>query len=169
LITARLPRGTYYVFSDSYAREQSGDYVLALERIDEPPARSEAELCKAPGDPSAREIDTLYGSAAFSGSCGGDGAPEFMLPLHVEAPTTLSARLEDPELNAVIYLRRTCADAKSELACHATPRIDRPASEREMSSPGLVMPLERGDYTLFVDGFEPNDMGAATLRITLAP
>jgi hypothetical protein len=169
LITARLPRGSYYVFSDSYAREQSGDYVLALERIDEPPARSESELCSALGNQAGREIDTLYGSAAFAGSCGGDGAPEFMLPLHIDAPTTLNAMLEDPELNAVIYVRRNCADAKSELACHATPRIDRPASEREMSSPGLVMPLDRGDYTLFVDGAEANDMGAATLRIVLAP
>ncbi|HEX5657276.1 MAG TPA: hypothetical protein VFX59_08775 [Polyangiales bacterium] len=168
LITARLPRGSFYAFSDSYAREQSGDYVLALERIDEPPVRSEAELCRerATSSQALREIDTFYGSAAFSGSCGGDGAPEFMLPLHIEAPTTLSATLEDPELNAVIYVRRSCADARSELACHATPRIDRPASEREMSSPGLVMPLDKGDYTLFVDGVEPNDMGAATLRLS---
>ncbi len=173
LITARLGKGSYYVFSDSYAREQSGDYVLALERIDEPAARSEAQLCDerraAASKQDVREIDTLYGSAAFAGSCGGSGAPEFMIPLHLDAPTTLSAVLEDPELNAVIYVRKSCSDANSELACHATPRIDRPASEREMSSPGLVMPLDRGDYTLFVDGAEPNDMGAATLRITLAP
>jgi hypothetical protein len=173
LITARLARGSYYVFSDSYAREQSGDYVLALERIDEPAARTPSELCSVRGAPAkpheTREIDTLYGSATFSGSCGGEGAPEFMLPLHVESPTTLSATLEDPELNAVLYVRKQCADAGSELACHVTPRTDRPASERELSSPGLILPLERGDYTLFVDGAEPNDMGAATLRITLAP
>jgi hypothetical protein len=92
-----------------------------------------------------------------------------MLPLHVDTPTTLSAMLEDPELNAVIYLRRSCADPNTELACHATPRIDRPPSEREMSSPGLILPLERGDYMLFVDGYEPNDIGAASLRISFNP
>jgi hypothetical protein len=173
LITARLPRGSYSVISDSYAREQSGDYVLALERIEEPALRSEAALCSERRAPASkretRELDTFYGSAAFAGSCGGDGAPEFMLPLHVDAPSTLSASLVDPELNAVIYLRKHCADPRSELACHATPRIDRPASEREMSSPGLIMPLDRGDYTLFVDGAGASDMGAATLRVLLTP
>jgi hypothetical protein len=173
LVSARLERGTYYVFSDSYSREQSGDYVLALERIDEPPARDAPTLCAqatpAQSTRGTHELDTLYGSASFTGSCGGEGAPEFILPLHVDAPTTLFAALEDPELNAVIYVRRNCSDATSELACHVAPRIDRPPSERELSSPGLVVPLERGDYTLFVDGFQPNDIGAATLRIALSP
>lgn len=175
LISVRLERGSYYVYSDSYAREQSGDYVLALERIDEPPALSSAEACNRAthASPSAkqesRELDTFYGGATFAGSCGGDGAPEFMLPIHVDGPSTLSATLEDAELNAVIYVRRACADADSEVGCHLMPRIDRPPSEREMSSPGLVLPLERGNYMLFVDGYEPNDIGAATLKIAIAP
>ncbi|HEY6879827.1 MAG TPA: hypothetical protein VI299_17485, partial [Polyangiales bacterium] len=103
------------------------------------------------------------------GSCGGDGAPEFMLPFELETASTLSATLEDPELNAVIYVRKNCTDPASELACHVTPRIDRPASEREMSMPGLSVQLAPGTYTLFVDGYEANDIGAATLRVTLTP
>jgi hypothetical protein len=175
LISARLERGRYYVYSDSYAREQSGDYVLALERIDEPPALAPAEACaraqRAPavGRQDSRELDTFYAGAAFAGSCGGDGAPELMVPIHIDGPSTLAATLEDPELNAVIYIRRACAEANSELACHVMPRIDRPPSEREMSSPGLVLPLERGSYMLFVDGYEPNDIGAATLKVAIVP
>ncbi|MDB4971973.1 MAG: hypothetical protein JWN48_314 [Myxococcaceae bacterium] len=173
MIAARLPAGTYYVYSDSYSREQSGDYALTLERFDEPkPTPSDAlcaELARAPIKAGQRELDTLYGSFAFAGSCGGKATPEIALGLRVDAPTTLIAQLEDAELNAVMYLRRVCSDAASELACYVAPRIDRPPSESEMSSPALVVPLERGLYTLVIDGYEASDIGAATLRLQFTP
>lgn len=173
LVTARVMPGTYYVFSDSYSRDHSGDYTLSVERYDEPEPKSSHELCgeaeRLPAVTSGlREIDTLYGASAFSGSCGGEGAPELVLPIRVDAPSTLIALLEEPELNAVMYLRRACADASSELACYVAPRIDR-AGERESSPRPLMAPLERGTYFLFVDGYEPSDLGAATLRVLLAP
>ena len=174
MIAARLPAGTYYVFSDSYSREQSGEYTLTLERADEPPPRTPELLCgelarKPVLAAVTRELDTLYGSFAFAGSCGGAATPEVALTLRVDAPTTLVAKLDDAEFNAVLYLRRACADPSSELACYVAPRVDRPPTEREMSSPALVVPLERGLYTLVVDGFEANDLGAATLRLLFTP
>lgn len=174
MIAARLPAGTYYVFSDSYSREQSGEYTLALERVDEPPARPPEVLCaelsqKPALSPGTRELDTLYGSFGLAGSCGGADTPEVALMLRVDAPTTLIAKLDDAEFNAVVYLRRVCADPRSEVACYVAPRIDRPATEREMSSPALVAPLERGLYALVVDGYEASDLGAATLRVLFTP
>jgi hypothetical protein len=173
MIAARLPAGTYYVFSDSYSREQSGDYTVTLERFDEPAARSSAALCtelaQQPAGAGQRELDTLYGTFAFAGSCGGKDTPEVALTLRVDAPTTLSAKLEDAELNAVMYLRRGCGESSNEVACFVAPRIDRPANEAEMSSPALVVPLERGVYTLVIDGFEASDIGAATLRLLFTP
>ncbi len=171
-ITARLAPGTYYVFSDSYSREQSGDYVLTLESVDEPASKSVAALCqeaeRAPGLTSGKhELDTLYGGSELAGSCGGEGAPELLFPLRVEAPTQLVAVLDDTEFNAVMYLRKSCAEPRSELACYVAPRIDRGAAERESSPPALVAPLERGSYVLVVDGYEPTDMGAATLSVLL--
>ncbi len=173
-ITARLEAGRYYVFSDSYSREQSGDYVITLERVDEPEHVTAEALCRAAerGSPltaGEHELDTLHGSSELGGSCGGTGAPELLFPLRVEAPTQLVAVLEDAELNAVIYLRRSCADASSELACYTAPRIDRAGAERDSSPPGMVAPLERGSYVLVVDGAEPSDMGAATLQVLFKP
>jgi hypothetical protein len=173
-ISASLDAGSYYVYSDSFSKEQSGDYVLALERVDEPPSRPPQAWCaEAVRRPTLThgltEVDTLYGSSAFRGSCGGEGAPEIVLPLRVEAPITLVAVLEELELNAVMYVRRVCDDASSELACYVAPRIDRTSEQAESSPPALVTALERGSYVLVIDGYEPSDIGAATLRVLLAP
>jgi len=174
LITARLGAGTYYVFSDSYAREQSGEYVLSLERADEPASRPPERVCaeaeRAPRLASgSHELDTLRGSDALAGSCGGDHAPEVVLPLRVDAPSTLVAVLEDAELNAVVYVRRACAAPSTELACYVAPRVDRSPDESASSPPALSVALERGSYVLVVDGYEPTDLGAATLRVLLTP
>lgn len=174
LVTARLDAGTYYVFSDSYSRDHSGDYTLALERNDEPASRSIVELCAeaeraTPLASGWSEVDTFYGASALAGSCGGEGAPEVLIPLRVDAPTTLIAALEDAELNGVLYVRQRCADAESELACFVAPRIDRAASDRDSSPPALVAQLARGSYVLAVDGYEASDLGAATLRVLFAP
>jgi hypothetical protein len=173
MIAARLPAGTYYVFSDSYSREQSGDYALMLEQLDEPSAAPGQTACseaaQRPMLSGHRELDTLYGSFAFAGSCGGKDTPELALTLRVEEPTTLVAKLDDAEFNAVMYLQKSCGDARSEVACYVAPRVDRPPSEQEMSSPALVAPLDPGVYTLVIDGYEANDMGAATLRLLFTP
>jgi hypothetical protein len=92
-----------------------------------------------------------------------------VLPIRLDAPATLAVMLDEPELNAVLYLRRLCADPGSELACFVAPRIDRSANERESSPPALVAQLERGTYALVVDGYEATDLGAATLRVLLTP
>lgn len=173
-LTTRVGPGTYYLFSDSYSREQSGDYALTFEQFAEPPAATVEQVCatlaaQKPQPAGVRELDTMYGTASFAGSCGGGDAPEVALTFHVEGPTTMAARLDDVEFNAVLYVRKLCSDARSEVACFVAPRVDRPPSELEMSSPALVMPLEKGTYVLVVDGFEANDIGAATLRLAFSP
>ncbi|MDB4987637.1 MAG: hypothetical protein JWN04_2815 [Myxococcaceae bacterium] len=173
MIAARLGAGTYYVFSDSYAREQNGDYALTFEQLDEPkPASLEAtcaDLARAPSQPGELELDTLHGTFAFAGSCGGKDTPEYALTFRVDAATTLIAQLDDAEFNAVMYVRRACSDPSSELTCFIAARVDRPPSELELSSPALVAPLERGLYTLVIDGYEAGDLGAATLRLLFTP
>lgn len=170
-LTARLASGTYYVYADSYSREQSGAYQLGLERVDEPEPERVESLCTrlergAPLTSGLHEIDTLSGSDRLAGSCGGEGAPELVLPLEVRTPTLLSATLEQLELNAVLYVRRVCDDAVSELACYVVPRIE---GEPISAPTGLRTQLAPGRYVLVVDGYAPADMGAASLRIALTP
>jgi hypothetical protein len=170
LVTARLAAGTYYLFSDSYARDQSGDYVLTYERVDAPHASSVADRCRAPGPRGVaglHEVDTLSAPGALAGSCGGEGAPEVLVPLQVDAPMTLVALLEAPEFNAVLYLRRACEDAQSELACWIAPRID--GVSVPGAKPAMIVLLEPGRYVLVIDGLAAGDLGAATLHLLLEP
>lgn len=170
LLTARLGPGSYFLISDSYARDQSGDYVLAYERVDEPPPLQRADRCRVFGPTvtaGLHEIDTLSAPSALSGSCGGADAPELLLPLRIDAPTTLVALLEAPEFNAVLYLRRACDDAASELTCWTAPRID--GITVPAGRPAMIVPLEPGRYVLVIDGLKAGDLGAATLHVVLEP
>ena len=45
LVTAELPKGRYYVYSDSFSRAQSGDYVLSMEQTPPPQGTSLAGTC----------------------------------------------------------------------------------------------------------------------------
>lgn len=175
LVATRLGAGTYYVYSDSYSDEHTGDYTLNVELGPEPATKSLSALCAeavergAWLEPGITDVDTFYGSSAFAGSCGGESAPEVVVPIRVEAPTTFVALLDDAELNAVMYVRRICTDGESEVACYVAPRIDRAPSERRSSPNALVAPLERGTYVLVIDGYEANELGAATLRVLFGP
>ena len=171
LIAAQLDAGTYYVFSDGFAREQGGGYVLSVEQEAAPAVTTTERRCAEAGAlpalaPGRHEIDTLAAPAALAGSCGGEGAPEHLVSIRVERPSILFAQLQDTELNAVLYVRRACHDARSELACVTFPRLDLP---RDASLPPLTVALEPGFYTLVVDGQDAGELGAATLDVLLSP
>jgi hypothetical protein len=182
LLTAELEPGRYHAIVDSFSRGQSGDYTLSLEQAPLPPARSLAQVCDEvealPVEPGYHELDTLHEPSLLEGSCGGGGAPERALSFEVTRPSTLRASLERPELNAVIYVLRSCRDEASELSCFEAPPLDRVQSlpdplgvrrggERPAISRELVRQLEPGRYTLVVDGRGPGEVGAAGLRFSL--
>jgi hypothetical protein len=172
LLTAQLAPGSYFLFSDSYSREQSGDYVLALEQEAIPLAQRADAVCAeaarhAPIAGGHHEVDTLTAPSALAGSCGGEGAPERVLPIQLAARTTLAAYVDAAELNAILYVRRACADARSELACWSAPRIDH--STLPDMPPALIVTLDPGSYSLVVDGASAADIGAATLHLLFSP
>jgi hypothetical protein len=171
LLGAELAPGRYYAIVDSFSRGQSGDYTLTLETAPLAPARTLAELCDEvealPVAPGYHELDTLYERSLLEGSCGGGGAPERAFSFDVKEPRTLRASLEHPELNAVLYLLRSCRDEATELSCFEAPRLDRVGARPEDAPTELVRQLEPGRYTLVVDGASPGEMGAAGLYFSL--
>ncbi len=172
-LALKLNAGRHYVMSDAYGREQSGDYALSFERIDEPPILSVAQVCQeAQGlavKPGVFELDTFTAPSVLAGSCGGEGAAEIAFVVNVPERSELRAELVDAELNATLYVRERCADAATELICFRTPRIDRTPDASPPSASALLITLEPGQYTLVVDGAEPEDMGAARLLLSLKP
>ncbi len=172
-LALRLPEGRHYVFSDAFGPSHVGSYALSYERIDEPALRNVDDVCREARAlavvPGALELDTFTSPSVLEGSCGGAGAPEVALVVPVLRRSELRAEIEDPELNAILYVRERCGDGTSELMCVHGPRIDRSRGGAEAGSGALVIALDPGDYTLVVDGAEPGDMGAARLSLTLTP
>jgi hypothetical protein len=173
MLSAELAAGRYFVVADAYARGEGGDYVLALERA-EPrapiaPAAACAEARTIEPDGARHELDTLYAASALSGSCGGEGAPEAVFRFKLPRRSLVSAELSQLELNAALFVRRSCEDAASELGCSVIPRTDRDFAPLPAPRKALALELDAGDYVLVVDGQRGLDMGAATLQLSAAP
>lgn len=168
-LTAELPAGTYTALIDGYARADSGDYVLAFEQQPVPAPRMPEQACQAarplPLDGSRVEVDTFYLPATLSGSCGGEDAPEALFNVSVAKRGSLELTLSDRELDPVVYLRKSCSGNDDELLCLAVPA----ARAESDAAKVLSLQLEPGSYLLGIDGLQPFDMGALTLRATFRP
>jgi hypothetical protein len=172
MLTAELAPGRHYVFSDSFSRAQSGDYVLSLELAEVPPKRGAVAVCaeaeRAPLSAGEWELDTFEAPSELASSCGGAGAPERIFTLELASEMGVLMELLDPEFNAVIYVLAECADERSELTCFRAPRVDQ-APERGARAPRVLgATLGPGRYAVVVDGQRANDMGAATLHVHFA-
>lgn len=172
-VVLTLSPGDYYVVTDSFSRGEAGSYGLLVERIDEPAPRSLADACaEAEGAElvvGRHELDTFTAPSSMAGSCGGKDSPEVVFSFALTEPRELAARLEHPELNAVLYVRSRCEDVTSEQACYVAPRLDRSPAEPRNDSGELRVTLEPGRYFLVVDGSAAEDMGAASLVVRFGP
>jgi hypothetical protein len=173
MLSAELAAGQYYVVVDGYARGEGGDYVLAIERAEPRAPLSAAAACAQARsiavDGVRHELDTLYASAAVSGSCGGKDAPEVLFRFKLTRRSLVTAELSQLELNAALFVRRSCQDEASELACVLIARGDREFAPLPAPRKALSLELEAGEYVLGVDGQQGSDMGAATLQLSAAP
>jgi uncharacterized protein (TIGR03382 family) len=98
---------------------------------------------------------TATASEDFVGSCGGEGSPDRVYTFTLAAPTNIVASTTG--FDAVLYLRGTCSDDTTELACD-----DDSAGG---GNPRITMALPAGDYALIVDGFS-GTQGDYTLTVT---
>lgn len=98
---------------------------------------------------------TATASEDFVGSCGGEGSPDRVYTFTLAAPTTIVASTTG--FDALLYLRGTCSDDTTELACD-----DDSAGG---GNPRITTLLPAGDYALIVDGFS-GTQGDYTLTVT---
>jgi len=166
VLATQLSPGTYFVVSGGVGRDGM-DYALMFERTDIPEDSPPELACERArtleGNNVSLELDTFHAPSSFAGSCGGDGAPEQLYRLNVPDPSFVRIWLDQPELDAVVYLRRVCANAESEVLCE---RIERSAHRQE---PPFAAVLDAGEYTVVVAGAFPGAMGAAALRVAVTP
>ncbi len=160
-LSAPLDPGTYYVFADGFGRNR-GRFSLTLQAADVP---STAEVCQnatalPPNTPVTGQLSN-QDHDIFHARCGGNArGPERVYSLAVPRESRLQLHAES-DFDAVIHVRRACADANSELACND--------DAEDIQHARLNTVLQEGTYYVFADGFHANAAGNYTLEADLAP
>lgn len=160
MLVTTLDPGRYYVYADGFSDGNSGDYSLRADLAPLTGGAAPADNCGNAGTAAAGqdiELDTFPATDDFSGSCGGQGAPDAVYTLTVQNRVRLRARLAEGEFAGAMYLQRTCGQANTEIVCAS-------------GGPGqleLDANLQPGTYYLVVDGTAPDAFGAARVEVQL--
>lgn len=165
LVTTTLDSGRYYVFADGYTAvgqgQASGDYTLEVELVPTGGAPAPGDGCASPLTPTPGQpisVDTIRHADDLAGSCGGQGAPDVVYRLDLRSRTRIRASFPpDSEHPPVLYLQRTCGDARSEIACVSA--MGGPAAFDQTLAPGT--------YFLVVDGADANGFGATNVALQM--
>ena len=162
-VSATLEPGTYYLVVDGFGRD-SGDYEVSYAAT---PIQPPGALCRAatpltPGQPISGT--TIGMASSFEGSCAGAGADR-VYTLDVAQPSRARVRMQSTH-DGVVYVRSTCADSSTELACN-----DDFGDTRHSLATAT---LEPGRYFVFADGFSalesgPGAAGDYSIDVELAP
>jgi hypothetical protein len=122
-----------------------------------------AGLCAAaPPMADSQTGDTSVATPAFSGYCGGGGAPELLYSYTPPQDGILIVKVASTTADLVFYARTTCTDAYSELFC--VDDVYGPGVERTSLMVTGGTPL-----TFFVDGSGAGDKGDFSLDRAFIP
>jgi len=161
-VSVALDPGTYFLVVDGFGTA-SGEYEV---RYTASPSRTAGELCRAatPLVPGGDVSGTTTGeTGSFAGSCAGQGADR-VYSLDVTEASRARIRMQSSH-DGVLYLRSSCADPSTELACNDDHQDTRHSL--------LTANLSPGRYFVFADGFTgaggPGAAGDFSLGVELAP
>ncbi|MCB9554216.1 MAG: hypothetical protein H6705_20495 [Myxococcales bacterium] len=118
-----------------------------------------AEL-RLPAEGGEVDVDTRGLANVLAGSCGGGGAPEVAVTLHLDAPAQVVAEVVAADYDTLVYIIDGCDDRPEEAGC------DDDSGDGNWSR--VETRLDAGDWVIVVDGFGGNS-GTATLRVDVVP
>lgn len=162
--------GTYYLYTDGYSGGESpaaGPYSLRADVAAVTGGDASANRCQSPGSLRAgtpAEVDTFEASDDFSGSCGGQGAPDVVYGFDLTARSRVEVSVTNAAFTGAVYIQRSCGEGPSEAACGAF----RPGAQGADSPAQLDQVLPRGHYFLVVDGAAAEEFGAANVALTIS-
>lgn len=105
-------------------------------------------------------VGTLRGGTRlFHGTCVAAGGSEAIRRIDVSTRSRLVVTATQP-FSGGVYVRRSCSDWHSELACGVRP---------PSGGPMIDTTLDPGSYALFVDSPSPYDAGTFALDVSLTP
>ncbi|MEM9069551.1 MAG: hypothetical protein AAGE52_13645 [Myxococcota bacterium] len=156
-IDTTLEPGTYYLVVDGYGSAAGGYELIASAA----PLRSIAAVC---GDaqaltPGQQVSGTTEGAADyFQATCaGGARSPDRVYYVDVPSRSRLRVR-QSSDHDGALYMRRTCADPTTEVACN-----DDFGDVRRSLVTTVVDP---GRYFVFADGFSGGQAVAGNFNVT---
>lgn len=160
-VSAALEPGQYFIFADGFGNAR-GSYSLTVTAADVP---SPAEVCQnaaalAPNTPVTGQLSTQDFNI-FTARCGNNArGPDRVYRLEVPQESRLQLH-EESDYDGVLYLRRACGDANTEVDCNDD------AEDTQHSRINAVVPA--GTYYVYSDSFRNNATGNYTLEADLAP
>jgi len=162
--------GTYFVYSDGYSggdQPASGSYTIRADTAPEAGGSAAGETCQAPlalRSGTAAQIDTFEAGDDYSGSCGGQGAPDVVYGFDLTARSRVEVRVANPAFTGAMYVQRTCGDTSTEVACGAFT----PGARAADAPPQLDTILPRGHYVLVIDGANAEEFGSAEITLQVS-
>ncbi len=151
-----LEPGTYFAFVDGY-QSASGMYRMTT-TISEAP--TPAELCQRARSlvpaaaPTAASLQDEFDHV--QSTCGqGAHGPDTAYRLHVTQPSRARITMRSDDFPPVLHMRKTCADAASEVGCADDAIADGAAV--------LSATLDPGDYGVFADAVPADAHGHYTV------
>ncbi len=160
-VSAALDPGQYFVFVDGFGSAR-GSYSLSYTAQDVPSA---AEVCQnaatlAPNTPVTGQL-TSQDFNIFTARCGNNArGADRVYRLEVPSESRLQLH-EESDYDGVVYLRRACGDANTEVDCNDD------AEDTQHSRINTVVPA--GTYYVYSDAFRANATGNYTIEADLAP
>lgn len=159
-VSATLDPGLYYAVVDGYGSGM-GQYEVTLSMM---PMRSLGEVCGAatPLTPGATVAGTTATEANyFEATCAGSAqSPDRVYTLDVAARSRVRVRMQS-SYDGAVYVRSTCADASTELACNDDYQDTRHSL--------ATATLDPGRYYIYADGFAAASSGDYSLTADLVP
>ena len=160
-VDVTLDAGTYTIVVDGGTPAGFGALDLAVTALSAVPGA--AEKCR--GGPLLQSGQEVTGSTIahhdnFRGSCSEDGtsSPDAVYRLKLQRAGQVAIDLRSHGFDAVLHLRRDCAEESSEVACNDD------FSGEDLYRARIEQHLDAGTYFVIVDGLNEAQGGAYTLR-----
>lgn len=156
--------GTYYVFVNSFSRN-AGTFRMSVSLQDVPQL---ADICRQARALTAgtTQNGTMHGAFDLAhATCPGNSqGPD--VPYHLDVGQKMRARItmETSDFEPNVYVRRTCTDERSEIAC-----FDQTSGIQQNTQAVFVGLLDPGSYTVFADSSQEAADGQFSLTAELAP
>ncbi len=156
-----LDPGRYFVFVDGYG-EQAGTFKMTVSAKE---VLALSDLCRAAPRLAAGtgQSATTVGLADDAGATCGGGAEGAEAAWRVDLGSRSRVRIVEhsDDMAPVVYVRRVCADARSEMECADSGETPGDAT--------VTATLDAGDYTVFADAHDRDTEGRYTMALETAP